>query len=56
MILLCAAAFPYLFADFVMAAFFPMLLLASLPTVARFAAAALLGQMWQRGSARRADS
>ena len=34
----------------VMAAFFPVLRLAGRPTVARFAAAALLGQVWQIGS------
>jgi hypothetical protein len=51
MILLGAAAFLNLFAELVMAAFFPVLLLAGRPAVARLAAAALLGQVWQRGSA-----
>ena len=50
-------AFPYLFAELVMAAFFPVLRLAGRPAVARFAAAALLGgQGWERGSARGAIS
>jgi hypothetical protein len=38
-------------ADLVMATFFPVLRLAGRPAVARFAAAALLGQVGERGSA-----
>ena len=34
-----------------MAAFFPVLRLAGRPAVARFAAATLLGQVWERDSA-----
>jgi hypothetical protein len=52
-ILLSAAAFFNLSAELVMAAFFPVLFLARKATVARFAAAALLGRaVWERGSAR----
>jgi hypothetical protein len=51
MILLAAAASLNLLAYLVMAAFFPVLRLAGRSTVARIAAAALLGKVWQRGSA-----
>jgi hypothetical protein len=51
MILLGAASSSYFLAELVMAALFPVLLLAGWPAVARFVAAALLSQVWQRGSA-----
>ena len=51
-ILFGAACFLYQFAEFVMAALFPVFLLAGRPTVAGLAAAALLGgPRWQSGSA-----
>jgi hypothetical protein len=53
MILLGAAAFLNLFAELVMAAFFPVLLLAGRPAVARSAAAAFLPQSMTKGSSAR---
>jgi hypothetical protein len=50
-VLLGAATSLNLLADFVMAAFFPVLRLASGSAVARFAAAALLGKVRERRSA-----
>ena len=49
--LLGAAVLFNLLAELVMAAFFPVLCLADWATVKCFAAAALLGRVWQRGGA-----
>jgi uncharacterized membrane protein YqjE len=52
MMLLSAATSLNLLAALIMTAFFPVFSLARKATVARFAAAALLGQLWQLGSTR----
>ena len=49
--LLCPSTSLNFLADLVMAAFFPVLCLADWATVKCFAAAALLGRVWQRGGA-----